>query len=220
MKSLHIRIRLLSAIAAAFAAVVLMACGGSATRTGSSGPTPAERARADSTNWPYTKADIDFMSGMIHHHAQAIAMAELAPKNDASPAVRTLSARIINAQTDEITIMQQWLRERNQPVPVPNPKGMRMVMNGVEHDMLMPGMLSETQMKELAAARGKEFDRLMLTLMIQHHEGAIKMVKDLISAAGAAQDETVFKIASDISADQEIEIARMRTILFNMANTP
>ncbi|HJU75988.1 MAG TPA: DUF305 domain-containing protein [Gemmatimonadaceae bacterium] len=169
---------------------------------------------------PHTKADVDFMSGMIHHHAQAIAMAQLAPTNGASAAVQTLSARIINAQTDEIAIMQQWLRERNLTVPVPNPKGMRMVMNGVEHDMLMPGMLSEAQMKELTAARGQEFDRLMLTYMIQHHEGAIKMVKDLISAAGAAQDETVFKIASDISADQEIEIARMRTILFNMANKP
>ncbi|MGH7713234.1 MAG: DUF305 domain-containing protein [Gemmatimonadaceae bacterium] len=177
---------------------------------------PIEKARADSAQWPYTKADIDFMSGMIHHHAQALVMARLAPTNDAGRDVRVLCERIINAQTDEIALMQQWLRERNQTVPEPNPKGMRMVMNGVEHDMLMPGMLSEAQMKELEAARGKEFDRLFLTYMIQHHQGAVSMVNDLLSSRGAAIDETVFKVASDINVDQETEIRRMQTMLYNM----
>ncbi len=175
-----------------------------------------EKARIDSTMWPYTKADIDFMSGMIHHHAQALVMSRLAPTNDAGRDVRVLTERIINAQTDEIALMQQWLRERNQVVPEPNPKGMRMVMNGVEHDMLMPGMLSEAQMNELAIARGKDFDRLFLQYMIQHHQGAVSMVQELLSVRGAAIDETVFKVAADINVDQETEIRRMQGMLFNM----
>jgi uncharacterized protein (DUF305 family) len=179
-----------------------------------------ERARADSAMWPYTKADIDFMAGMIHHHAQAIAMARMAPTNDAGRDVRVLCERVINAQTDEIALMQQWLKERNQPVPEPNPKGMRMVMGGVEHTMLMPGMLTDSQMDQLAAARSSEFDRLFLQLMIQHHQGAVSMVKDLFAQRGAAIDETVFKVASDINVDQETEIRRMQTMLFNMLVKP
>jgi uncharacterized protein (DUF305 family) len=90
---------------------------------------------------------------------------------------------------------------------------MRMTMNGVEHDMMMPGMLTEAQMKELDAARGPEFDRLFLRLMIQHHQGAVTMVKELFDTAGAAQDQTVFKLASDVSADQSSEIVRMQRML-------
>jgi uncharacterized protein (DUF305 family) len=214
--------RLHSNVAVAIAALGV-AIGACSSATRSSNPaelTPEQEARADSAMWPYTKADIDFMSGMIHHHAQAIAMAKMAPTNDAGRDVRVLSERVINAQTDEIAIMQQWLRERNQPVPEPNPKGMRMVMGGVEHTMLMPGMLSEEQMTQLTAARGKEFDRLFLQLMIQHHQGAVSMVKDLLSARGAAIDETVFKVAADINVDQETEIRRMQTMLFNMLVKP
>jgi uncharacterized protein (DUF305 family) len=203
-------------LAAVLASAVVAACSSATARTSPAELSPVEKARADSALWPYTKADIDFMSGMIHHHAQAIVMARLAPTNDAGSSIRILSERIINAQTDEIALMQQWLRERNQPVPVPNPKGMRMVMNGVEHDMLMPGMLSETQMKELETARGKEFDKLLLRYMIQHHQGAVQMVKELISSRGAALDETVFKMASDINVDQETEIKRMQQMLFNL----
>jgi uncharacterized protein (DUF305 family) len=202
--------------AAAFALAIAAACSSATSRGRPAELSPVEQARADSAKWPYTKADIDFMSGMIHHHAQALVMARLAPTNDAGRDVRVLSERIINAQTDEIALMQQWLRQRNQPVPEPNPKGMRMLMDGVEHDMLMPGMLSEAQMNELTAARGKEFDRLMLRYMIQHHQGAVAMVKELLSARGAAIDETVFKLAADINVDQETEIRRMQTMLFNM----
>lgn len=156
------------------------------------------------------------MSHMISHHAQAIAMARLAPSHGASPAVLRLADRIINAQQDEINTMQQWLRDRLKPVPEASPTGMKMVMNGVEHEMLMPGMLTEAQMKQLDAARGPEFDRLFLTYMIQHHRGAVSMVKQLFDSFGAGQDELVFKFASDVNVDQSTEIARMEKMLISL----
>lgn len=195
-------------------AVAVSAC---ATAGGNPPQLSAEaEARADSAMWPYVQADIDFMCNMIHHHSQALVMARLAPTNDAGRDVRVLCERIINAQTDEIAIMSQWLRERNKPVPTPDPSGKTMMMNGVEHEMQMTGMLTESQMQSLAAARGKEFDRVFLQLMIQHHQGAVTMVKELLSSRGAAIDETVFKVASDINVDQETEIRRMQGMLFNM----
>jgi uncharacterized protein (DUF305 family) len=156
------------------------------------------------------------MNGMIAHHAQALVMAGWAASHGASPSVRTLTDRIINAQRDEIAGMQKWLRDRHQPVPEPNPHGMIMNMNGMQHEMLMPGMLSESQLKQLDDARGKEFDRLFLSFMIQHHQGAVTMVKELFDTNGAAQDITVFKLASDISADQTTEIERMQKMLASM----
>lgn len=177
------------------------------------------RASADSARYPYTEADIRFMSGMIHHHAQAIKMARWAPTHGASPAVLRLTERIINAQTDEITLMSNWLSARRQPVPEPNPDGMKMTMGGAEHVMLMPGMLTEAQMKELDAARGEEFDHLFLTYMIQHHKGAVSMVKDLFASRGAGQDETVFKFASDVEVDQTTEINRMLEMLLTLGST-
>jgi uncharacterized protein (DUF305 family) len=176
-------------------------------------PAAIAKARADSARYPYTKADIDFMSGMIGHHSQAIVMAGWAKTHGASESVRTLCERIINAQTDEIVAMQRWLRDRNQPVPEPNPMGMTMNMNGMQHTMLMPGMLTEAQMKELDAARGTQFDRLFLTYMIQHHKGAVSMVSDLFATYGAGQDELTFKFASDVNVDQTTEIARMEKML-------
>ena len=171
------------------------------------------RARADSARYPYTDADIRFMSGMIGHHAQAIVMAGWAPSHGASVSVRTLCERIINEQSDEIVSMQTWLRDRGQPAPDGHTMGMKMMMNGHEETMLMPGMLTEAQMKELDAARGTEFDRLFLTYMIQHHKGAVSMVHDLFGSYGAAQDEAVFKFASDVNVDQSTEIARMQKML-------
>jgi uncharacterized protein (DUF305 family) len=153
------------------------------------------------------------MSAMIGHHAQAIVMSGWAPTHGAGPSVRTLAERIVNAQQDEIATMQQWLRDRQQPVPEARPAGMKMTMNGHEHEMLMPGMLTEAQMKELDAAKGAEFDRHFLTYMIQHHRGAVSMVKDLFGTYGAAQDETVFKFANDVNVDQSTEIARMEAML-------
>ena len=176
-------------------------------------PSAVAKARADSARYPYTEADVHFMSGMIGHHSQAIVMAGWAPTHGASPSVRTLAERIVNAQQDEIATMQTWLGDRRQPVPEASAGGMKMMMNGHEHVMLMPGMLTETQMKELDEARGTEFDRLFLTYMIQHHRGAVSMVKDLFGTYGAAQDETVFKFANDVNVDQSTEIARMETML-------
>jgi len=206
-------------------AVAATACGGashSAVRT-TPAPQPVvgrpaelagvAQAQADSLRHPYTEADIYFMSGMIGHHAQAIVMAGWASTHDAGPAIRTLAGRIINAQQDEIATMQQWLRDRRQPVPEASPKGMKMTMNGVEHMMLMPGMLTEEQMQQLDRARGGEFDRLFLSFMIQHHRGAVSMVKTLFGSAGAAQDEVAFKFASDVNVDQTTEIARMEKML-------
>jgi uncharacterized protein (DUF305 family) len=171
------------------------------------------KARADSARHPYTAADVQFMSGMIGHHAQAIVMSDWALTHGASASIRTLSERIINAQQDEIATMQQWLRDRLQPVPDARVTGMKMMMNGAEHEMLMPGMLTEAQMKQLDQARGTEFDRLFLTFMIQHHRGAVSMVKELFDSYGAGQDETVFKFASDVNVDQSTEIARMEKML-------
>jgi uncharacterized protein (DUF305 family) len=176
-------------------------------------PAGIAKARRDSARLPYTAADIAFMTGMISHHAQAIKMSNWAPDRNASDAVRRLTARIINAQTDEIVIMQQWLADRNQPVPEPNPAGMVMKMGDHEMHHLMPGMLSDDQMAQLQKARGKEFDRLFLTFMIQHHKGAVSMVQELFATPGAGQDEIVFKFASDVHTDQTTEIARMERML-------
>ena len=170
-------------------------------------------AAADSAHHVWTAADVHFMSAMIGHHAQAIVMARMAPTHGARASVQTLASRIINAQQDEIATMQRWLRDRGQPVPEARPGPMRMSMNGMEHEMLMPGMLTDQQMAQLDAARGSEFDRLFLTYMIQHHQGAVSMVRDLFGSWGAGQDETVFKFASDVNVDQTTEIARMQQML-------
>jgi uncharacterized protein (DUF305 family) len=164
---------------------------------------------------PYTDADVDFMSGMIPHHAQAVIMAGWAPLHGARTDVMILCERIVVAQRDEIAMMQTWLRDRGQLVPDATSTRHKMKMNGMEHEMLMPGMLSDEEMAALDAARGPEFDRLFLTGMIKHHQGAIDMVDVLFKAYGAAQDETVFKFASDVYADQSIEIDRMQEMLGN-----
>jgi uncharacterized protein (DUF305 family) len=178
------------------------------------------KAQADSARYPYTEADVQFMSGMIGHHAQAVQMAGWAPSHGASSSVRILCERIINAQQDEIATMQRWLTDRRQPVPEATPKGLKMMMGGMEHVMLMPGMLTEDQMKQLDAARGPEFDRLFLTFMIQHHRGAVSMVESLFSSYGAGQDETVFKFASDVNIDQTTEITRMEKMLAALITSP
>lgn len=186
-----------------------------------SSPEAIAKARADSTRLPWTAADAHFMSGMIAHHAQAIEMAHMVPERTANPSMQTLAGRIINAQQDEIVLMQQWLSDRQLPIPAPSAAGMKHMMNGEEHTMLMPGMLTAEQMAQLKAARGPAFDRLFLTSMIQHHKGAVSMVTDLFSSQGAGQDEMVFKFASDVNVDQTTEIARMEKMLAAMqAETP
>ena len=166
---------------------------------------------------PYSAADVDFMAGMIPHHAQAVIMAGWAPTHGARKDVAILCERMVVAQRDEIAAMQQWLRDRGLPVPdaTSTRHKAKMVMNGVEmdHEMLMPGMLTDEEMTALDRARGPEFDRLFLLGMIKHHQGAIDMVDVLFKAYGAAQDETVFKFANDVYADQSIEIDRMNKML-------
>ena len=162
---------------------------------------------------PYTDADVEFMSGMIPHHAQAVIMAGWAPSHGAREDVAILCERIVVAQRDEIFTMQSWLQDRDQPVPDATSTRHKMKMNGVEHEMLMAGMLTDEEMAELDRSRGPEFDRLFLNGMIRHHQGAIDMVDVLFKAYGAAQDELVFKFASDVYADQSIEIDRMTKML-------
>jgi uncharacterized protein (DUF305 family) len=174
------------------------------------------RARTDSARLRFTPADVAFMTGMIGHHAQAVAMSNLAPTNGASPAIRTLAARIINAQQDEIALMQRWLRDRSQPVPEVHISGHTLMVHGPgghDHHAHMPGMLTDAQMNELAAARGGAFDRLFLTYMIAHHKGAVVMVQELFATDGAGQDAEVFKFASDVQVDQTTEVARMERML-------
>jgi uncharacterized protein (DUF305 family) len=191
--------------------LMLAACSGAARENPKAQPEPAS-SKAGTGRYPYTQADVDFMSHMIDHHAQALVMSGWARTHGASPAVRRLADRIINGQQDEIATMQRWLRDRNKPVPTPGAP-MKMGPGHHMHEMLMPGMLTEAQMKELDQARGQEFDRLFLTYMIQHHRGAVTMVQQLFGTRGAAQDELTFKLASDVSADQTSEITRMESML-------
>ena len=170
------------------------------------------RARAEAALEGAHEADIRFMTHMIPHHARALVMAGFAPDNGASPSIRTLCARIINAQTDEIAVMSRWLSDRG--LPVPETGDMRGHADGA---MLMAGMLTPEQLAELEAARGPDFDRLFLRYMIQHHKGAVTMVRELFATDGAAQDDFVFKLASDIHVDQATEIARMEIMLEALA---
>ena len=176
------------------------------------------KARADSIRHPYTKADIDFANGMILHHAQAVRIANWCPSHGASADVLTLCARIINAQVDEIHRMQQWLVDRRQPISTPDTSRAAAMpnmpgMHGMHSDSTMPGMLTPAGLDSLDAVRGRAFDRLFLSSMIHHHQGAVAMVNRLYGTRGAGQDDVIFKLASDISADQTTEIARMQRLL-------
>lgn len=216
--------------AGALAALTLtaLACTPAATTapstSGANGMSAAEieaiyRARMDSVRLQFTEADVAFMIGMIHHHAQALEMARLVPTHGASSSIRTLAARITSSQNDEIGRMQQWLRERDQPLPEVQvtEEGVRVSGPGHAHDM--PGMLTAEQLRQLEQAEGASFDRLFLTFMIQHHQGAVDMVHGLFATDGAAQDDTVFKLASDVQVDQTTEIARMRQMLDALPDT-
>jgi len=176
-----------------------LACGSAAAQTA------PDTARRD-----YTAADVHFMTGMIYHHAQAVLIAGWAPTHDASPSLRALCERIVVGQTDEIVLMQRWLRDRHEDVP--DPIATHAMMPGMDPATMMPGMLSADQLAQLERARGQEFDRLFLTFMIRHHQGAITMVNDLFGT-GAGEQEKVFRFASDVFADQTTEIARMQKML-------
>jgi len=186
-----------------------------ATTTAAAAPAPAAVHQTPSApgQLPYNAADVDFMSGMIPHHAQAVIMAGWAPSHGARADVKILCEKIVVAQRDEITFMRNWLRDRGQEVPDATSTKHKMKMDGMEHDMLMPGMLTDEEMAALDKARGPEFDRLFLIGMIKHHQGAITMVNDLFAANGSMQDDDVYKFASDVFADQSTEIERMQQML-------
>jgi uncharacterized protein (DUF305 family) len=198
-------------IAAALLTVAVgSACSSAPRPSVAEGPAPAQLPPG---GYPHTEADVQFMAGMIPHHAQAVKMAVWVPTHGSNASVRALAERIVVGQKDEIALMQQWLRDRNETVPAADATHLRMMHNGVAHDMLMPGMLTDAELASLEKARGAEFDRMFITFMIRHHEGAIKMVDELFSSPGAAQEETVFRFASDVYADQTTEIDRMLKIL-------
>ena len=171
------------------------------------------KPRPDLVRGPYNQADVTFMQGMIPHHAQAVLMAKMARTHGAREGVRVLCERILVAQSDEITMMRNWLRDRGQVVPAADATHHKHTMNGVAHDMLMPGMLTPEEMAALDKARGPEWDRLFLIGMIKHHEGALSMVDDLFESYGALQDDDMFKFASDVYADQTTEIDFMQKML-------
>lgn len=232
-------------LATVAALLAVAACGGS-TGTASPEPTPAidsgprvvqagapgEETRgyeggslSELEGAAHTEADVAFMQGMIHHHAQALEMTALISDRTTTPAIRQMGLRMEISQADEIAIMERWLRERGLDVPEwrPSASGEHAGHAGMDHgamghdmdmdDGMMPGMLTPEQMAQLEAAEGRAFDRLFLELMIQHHEGALAMVRDLYNSPGAAQESIVYHFASEVDADQDIEIRRMRQIL-------
>lgn len=165
---------------------------------------------------PLSPKDVEFMQGMIMHHAQAVEMTAWIESRTENKALRLLGARISQSQSAEMTFMKRWLAIRGEStsMPMPNMQSMPgMDMPGHHHEMLMPGMLTKKQMDALKKARGAEFDRLFLTGMIQHHTGALTMVKDLFNTAGAGQDGEVFGFATDVDSGQRAEIRIMETML-------
>jgi len=170
-------------------------------------------ARAEAAASAYTPADVEFMAGMIPHHAQAIVMAEWCPTHAANRSLQALCERIVISQRDEIRMMRDWLGERGEVVPDSMATRHIMRMGDMVHEMLMPGMLTDEELATLEQARGNEFDRLFITGMIGHHFGAITMVENLFAQPGAAQEEVVFRFASDVLADQSSEIQRMQGLL-------
>jgi uncharacterized protein (DUF305 family) len=161
-------------------------------------------------------ADLQFMQHMIVHHAQAVEMTALIESHTTNPELRTLGERISRSQSDEIKFMKRWLTARGAPV---EPEMSKMDMPGMDmsahqqHQMMMPGMLTPKQMDALRNAKGAEFDRLFLTGMIQHHNGALIMVKDLFDTAGAGQDAELFNFTTEVDSGQRAEIRIMQTML-------
>ena len=158
---------------------------------------------------PRSPKDVEFMQGMIMHHAQAVEMVALIEERSKSKDLRLLGARISKSQTDEMNFMKRWLEARGEPISHSMPSH-----GHTSSDlMLMPGMLTPKQMEALTKAKGAEFDRLFLTGMIQHHNGALVMVEDLFNTAGAGQDAELFSFATDVDSGQRAEIRTMQTLL-------
>jgi uncharacterized protein (DUF305 family) len=158
----------------------------------------------------FVDADVRFMQGMIHHHAQALRMTALVPKHAATDALPVLAERMDLTQTAEIEQMQRWLTDRGQDAPVLHKAHLH--AHGVGVGLMMPGMLTEAQLRRLERTRGKEFDELFLTFMIHHHQGALTMVRELYAANGGRESESD-AFARHVEADQRIEIDRMQDLL-------
>jgi uncharacterized protein (DUF305 family) len=175
---------------------------------------PAPAPRRD-----YTDADVQFVRGMIMHHAQAVVMSDWAPTHGARPDIATLCKRIALSQRDEIKIMQQWLQDRG--LTAPDPLQTMKDMPGTDMGPTpMAGMLTTEEMRQLDAARDTTFDRLYLTGMIRHHQGALAMVANLFAAPGSGQQADLFGLATDVDAGQRVEIARMQAMLNALNASP
>jgi len=206
-----------------FVAVLLVAAAAASCRTAGGGApaivqpgAPGQESRVvnaaqarDLSKVQFTDADVKFMQGMIHHHAQAIDMVKLLETRTGSDDMKRFALRIQVSQDDEIKMMRRWLEVRGQDVPGEHAHH----MPGAP---MMPGMLTAEEMSRLAAAKGPEFDRLFLEGMIKHHGGAITMVQDLFKTPGAGQDSEIYAFASDVDADQRMEIDRMGAMLAMM----
>ncbi len=180
---------------------------------GQPGRVIAAEDAVDLSRVQYTAEDVQFMQGMISHHAQALEMTALLRKQSESEVMGKLGLRIELSQADEIDMMQGWLSARGQEAPDVH-------AHHVHGATLMPGMLTPEEMARLAEAKGTAFDRLFLELMIKHHDGALIMVEDLLSQPGAGQDSNIFAFTSDITADQSMEIARMGAMLATLKELP
>lgn len=154
----------------------------------------------------YSPHDVRFMQGMIPHHAQALEMTALVEQRTTDPGFRRLALRMEISQRDEIQLMSRWLEARGESVP-------NIGTHAAHHGPMMPGMLSAEQMQQLQASEGVEFETLFLEFMIQHHEGAIQMVRDLFASQGGGQASEVFQFANDVDVDQRMEIERMQRML-------
>jgi uncharacterized protein (DUF305 family) len=169
---------------------------------------PSTRAKLP----PRSPADVEFMQGMIMHHAQAVEMTALIESHTQNKDLRTLGARISSSQTDEIKFMKRWLAARGEATSMAMP-GMSNMDKLGQSISLMPGMLTSEQMSALRNAKGADFDGLFLIGMIQHHDGALTMVKDLFDTAGAGQDADLFNFATDADNTQRAEIKIMQSML-------
>lgn len=174
---------------------------------------------------PTSRKDVEFMQGMIHHHAQAVEMTDLIASRTSNQKIRLIGARISQSQQDEMAFMRRWLEMRGEPLGVHSAPSKAVTSQehpahhephknaGTSAEHLMPGMLTKQQMDALRKAKGPEFDRLFLKGMIQHHTGALVMVKDLFDTAGAGQDAELFNFATDVDSGQRAEINSMQTLL-------
>lgn len=207
--------------AAALLLAATAACGAATAQT----QTPPPSAPSTGTG-VQTRADVAFMQGMIAHHGQALEMTRLVPTHTENTQIRLLARRIDVSQQDEMATMRRWLQDRGEAVPAANAAHAGHDMAGMQHDSsamrheMMPGMLTPQEMAQLAAASGADFDRLFLTFMIKHHEGALTMVSQLLASPGAAQQSDTFAFANDVDADQRAEIARMQRLLAVFTATP